>query len=200
MKTEIDQLLPYNQFKALMNANAPAPGNPFATMADIVAGSGNVKSEYLFPVAASYAKAGISPMSNFMSMPFPVDAAVVDGRSRKIQVICQYSKTGGPGTINFRVNIGGLTLTFAPFAPGVGIISGRFFIFEVDLTFRAGNTVEGLFRLFNQTATSEINRRTVRGSGTWNKAIPNTIDLQWEVVTAGSNHTLDVYQATSILT
>lgn len=199
--TEIKQLLTYNQYKAIQGANAPGPGNVFATMADIAAGSGNVKSEYLFPAGTVYNKAGVQPMSDFANLPFPVDAAVIDGRSRKIQIITTYDKLNiGNSTINFQVIAGGLTLIFTPFTTGVGTISGRNLIFEFDMTFRAANTQRALSRLYNQTATAEINRQTVSGNGAWNKAAANTIQFQWESVTGvGINHQLSVHQITSIL-
>jgi hypothetical protein len=189
------------QIDALYAANNPGASNPFATLADIVASSNNLKSEYLFPVGASYAKNGVQAMSDFVNIPFPVNPGVVDGRSRKIQIITTYDKlNNGNSTINFRVLCGGLVLGFIPFTTGVGIISGRFLIFELDMTFSAANTQRALCRLYNQNATAETNRQTILGNGVWDKTIANNIQFQWETITgAGINHQLSVHQVTSIL-
>jgi hypothetical protein len=39
-KTDIKQLLPYNNYQAIINANSPSAANPFATIADIAGGGG----------------------------------------------------------------------------------------------------------------------------------------------------------------
>lgn len=189
------------QIDALYSASNPGQSNPFATMQDIVVGGGNVKSEYLFPIAAAYTKVGVQPMSDFANLSFPVDPAIVDGRARKIQIITTYDKLDvGNSTISFQVIAGGLTLAFIPFTTGVGTISGRNLIFEFDMTFRAANTQRALSRLYNQSATAETNRQTVSGNGAWNKAAANTIRFQWESITGvGINHQLSVHQITSIL-
>jgi hypothetical protein len=46
---------------------------------------------------------------------------------------------------------------------------------------------------------SQIYTKTI-ALGTWNKAIPNTIALNWQIVTnTGNTHTLTIQQVTSVL-
>ena len=131
-----------------------------------------------------------------LSLPYPVNPLVIDGKTRKVRYICNYNKTSvGPSTINFQFVIGGITLTFVAFSPAAGLIANRTFTFEVTVNFRAGNQAHAMIQLFNNTVNGDITEQTQRTLvlGTWDKTIANTIDFQWQVVTVG-DHDLTVQQ------
>lgn len=199
----INQILDGDIRDALYAANAPSAVNAVATVADLVGGIvyiGEVSStsNILTTLSPPYAipQGPITLASN----SFPVNAAVQNGRSRKMQWIIEYTKSGPAATLTYSIVMGGSTLTFNPKSIA-GAVTGDTIIVELFMNFRAGTAINAtavLTRLNNTTGI--VSTRVVQGGSIYDRTIPNNIDLRVLVNTGSASHVWTVKQISAALT
>lgn len=161
---------------------------------------GLVKSELLWLSNITATRNTVGGFVDIHTISYPVDANVVDGMSRRLHIIANYSKSGGNSTIGFRLVIGGVTLTFSTKSMGGVAITNDTYIFHIDLNFRSAN---GLYatayytRYHPNAQENEVIKTTA--VGTWDKTISNNISLQWQTISGTATHTFIIQQLTSEL-
>lgn len=190
-----EQLSP-NITDSLNAANAPSTTNPVATLNDLNA------SEVLFTADIVDARTGAGAMLPVYTINYPVNPYVVNGRSRKLRYILNYSKVSGAASADFQIVAGGITLTFPTDTLGSGVRTNDTYVIEVFMNFRTGNQAHlaaTLYRSDGQGALLESSLIKTTALGTWNKTIANTISLNWQVLTGTNGHTLTLQQVTSEL-
>lgn len=199
----IQEFIPGDAYDALVGANAPSSSNVVATIADLVGGIvyigevsstsntlTSISSPYVIPTA---------PLT-LASNSFPVNAAVQAGRSRKMQWIIEYTKSGPAATLTYSIVMGGSTLTFNPESVASSV-TGDTIIVELFMNFRAGTAINAtavLTRLNNTTGI--VSTRVIQGGTIYDRTIINNINLRAVVQTGTASHNWTVKQISAALT
>jgi hypothetical protein len=202
----LEQFIPGDSYDALVGANAASAANVVATVADIVGGNGYIgevssTSDIVTTLSATIPPYVI-PQGPFIlaSNSFPVNAAVQNGRSRKMQWIFEYTKSGSAATITYSIVMGGTTLTFNPESI-TGSTTSDTVIVDLYMNFRAGTAINAtaIITRFNN-ATGIVSTRSIQGGNVWDKTISNNIDLRVLVNTGSTSHGWRVKQISAALT
>lgn len=161
------------------------------------------EAEYKFFGAAPQTTVGASPVTlTVNTITYPVKASVVDGRSRRIVYQLAVFKSGASAsTIQFEALMGGLTIN-VPLASLSGASATLNYIITIYMNFRVGNNIEAIVRVERDDPTDpHAEVESVRGFGTWDKAIINTVRLDFIKATgsAAVQWTFEAKQITSEL-
>ena len=161
----------------------------------------NVLTETSFSTNVLQVKAGPGAMTLFHTLLYPVDANVVDGKTRRINYVFDYTKTIGVSTLAFSFNIGGgMIINIPPNAIGnSSIASGTIFV-EIKISFRAGLGAYAYVSLKRYVSGSLAFENIFKTPlGTWTKTIANNVDVNWQVISGTPTHTLTLLNVTSEL-
>lgn len=186
-------------YSSLASGTPPSAGNKFVTLAEI--GTTTVP-EVLFTADVVDTRLTAGAMAPVYSINYPVNPLVIDGKSRYLKYIANYSKVTGNTTTSFQIVIGGITLTFPATSIGNAAITNQTYLIEVYINFRSGNQAHAMAFLRRLGPTGNpIDNLTQKTTalGTWNKTIVNPITLSWQIVTGTTSHTLTLQQVTSEL-
>lgn len=206
MKTSIRQIFSTNISQALRNANAPTAVNPFLTLADATVGS--VRSETTWPVDSQAIRIGITAVGTINTLSYPVDATVVAGKTRRIKLLIDYSKTVGVSTTQWSFVIGGTTLTCVSSAMGNAVITNQMYEIDIMISYKStgvnnADMVVILKRHDSVTGTplEQLLASATTGSvvGTWNLALANTVLTRYQTISGVPTHTLTIVSVTSEL-
>lgn len=187
-------------YSSLGSGTPPSTGNKFVTLAEI--GTTTVP-EVLFTADVVDTRPTAGAMTPIYTINYPVNPLVIDGKSRRIRFIANYSKVAGNTSTSFQIVIGGITLTFPATSIGNAAITNQTYLIEVFINFRSGNLAHAMAFLRRLAATGNpvdnLVQKTV-GLGPWDKTIANNVSLNWRIVTGTTSHTLTLQQVTSELT
>lgn len=189
----INQILDDGIREALYAASTPTANNAFKTFAD-----GN-KLSWTADVVST--RVGVTAMATIHTFTVPVDVQIVDGRSIRLIVIGNYTKTTGTSTTRWQIVVGGVTLLFTSTAIGNAPRTIDTYVIEININFRAGNLAQvfGRIQRTDDAVGTPLEILTVKTAapGTWNKAISNNINIQFQTVTGvGITHVITLQQAT----
>lgn len=187
-------------YSSLASGTPPSAGNKFVTLAEIGA---TAVPEVLFTADVIATRIGSGAMLPIYTINYPVNPLVIDGKSRYLRYVANYSKTIGNSSTVFQIIIGGIILLFPATSMGNAVITDQTYLIEVYLNFRAANQIHAMafLRRLGPTGNPVDNlvQKTV-ALGTWNKTIPNNIGLEYQVVTGTATHTVTLQQVMSQLT
>jgi len=194
--SDIKQLFTFNQSQAIRLGSSPSANNTFKTFQD----ANSVA--WTADVVAS--RVGVTAMANVISIPIPVNAQIKDGRTLRFSFTANYTKTVGVSTTRWQVVTGGITLLFTATSMGNAARTIDTYTIQVEINFRAGNTAQVFARIqrTDDSVGTPLEILTVKtiAPGLWNKAIANSLDMQYQTVTgAGITHTLTFIDATAEL-
>ena len=201
----INQILNSDIRDALYAANAPSATNKVVTDNDIIGGTLPIppQGELLFTANVVDTRTGPGAMTTVQSITYLPSHKVVDGRSRRITYVANYSKTVGVSTTATQFIIGGITIPIPSSAIGNAARTNDSYRAEVLINFRSGNQAYASVEIKRfDSAGALVTQSFVKNValGTWDKTIANTVALQWRVVTgAGITHTLTIQQIISEL-
>lgn len=204
IEQQIDGPIVDGLYAALGSTYPPSLSNKFATLNDITNGGAatGVQGEVLFTADIVDIRNGVSAKAPVYIINYPVNAGIVDGRSRKLKYIFNYSKTSGNTTTQFEVIVGGITLVFPTDSIGNGARNNDTYVLDIYINFRASNQAHVMAYLTRHDGSGNLNEEyTVKTTvlGTWDKTISNNIFLQYEILTGTATHTLTLQQVTSEL-
>lgn len=204
IEQQIDGPIVDGLYAALGSTYPPSLSNKFATFNDITNGGAatGVQGEVLFTADIVDIRNGVSAKAPVYIINYPVNAGIVDGRSRKLKYIFNYSKTSGNTTTQFEVIVGGITLVFPAASIGNGARNNDTYVLDIYINFRASNQAHVMAYLTRHDGSGNLNEEyTVKTTvlGTWDKTISNNIFLQYEILTGTATHTLTLQQVTSEL-
>jgi len=204
IEQQIDGPIVDGLYAALGSTYPPSLSNKFATLNDITNGGAatGVQGEVLFTADIVDIRNGVSAKAPVYIINYPVNAGIVDGRSRKLKYIFNYSKTSGNTTTQFEVIVGGITLVFPAASIGNGARNNDTYVLDIYINFRASNQAHVMAYLTRHDGSGNLNEEyTVKTTvlGTWDKTISNNIFLQYEILTGTATHTLTLQQVTSEL-
>ena len=204
IEQQIDGPIVDGLYAALGSTYPPSLSNKFATLNDITNGGAatGVQGEVLFTADIVDIRNGVSAKAPVYIINYPVNAGIVDGRSRKLKYIFNYSKTSGITTTQFEVIVGGITLVFPTDSIGNGARNNDTYVLDIYINFRASNQAHVMAYLTRHDGSGNLNEEyTVKTIvlGTWDKTISNNIFLQYEILTGTATHTLTLQQVTSEL-
>lgn len=187
-------------YESLASATPPSAGNKFVTLAEIGA---TAVPEVLFTADVVDTRLTAGAILPVYTINYPVNPLVIDGKSRYIRYVANYSKVTGNTSTSFQIVIGGITLTFPATSIGNTAITNQTYLIEVYINFRSGNQAHAMAFLRRLGPTGNPVDNLVQKTtalGTWNKAIANPVTLNWQVVTGTTSHTLTLQQVMSQLT
>ena len=188
---------------ALEGANAPTAANVFATIADIAA-SGGGGGEVIWTADVVDTRSVAGAMLPVVTIPYPVNPAVVNGKTRRIEIVANYNKTVvSASTTQFQIVAGGITINMSAETIGNPARTNDTYYMEFLLNFRAGNQAHLYVNIIRSQGSGnnlgQLYNKTI-ALGTWDKTIANTIALNWQIITnTGNTHTLTIQQVTSTL-
>ena len=188
---------------ALEGANAPTAANVFATIADIAA-SGGGGGEVLWTADVVDTRSVAGAMLPVVTIPYPVNPAVVNGKTRRIEIVANYNKTVvSASTTQFQIVAGGITINMNAETIGNPVRTDDTYYMEILLNLRAGNQAHLYVNIIRSQGSGnnlgQLYNKTI-ALGTWDKTIANTIALNWQIITnTGNTHTLTIQQVTSTL-
>jgi hypothetical protein len=188
---------------ALEGANAPTAANVFATIADIAA-SGGGGGEVLWTADVVDTRSVAGAMLPVVTIPYPVNPAVVNGKTRRIEIVANYNKTVvSASTTQFQIVAGGITINMSAETIGNPARTNDTYCMEILLNFRAGNQAHLYVNIIRSQGSGnnlgQLYNKTI-ALGTWDQGIANTIALNWQIITnTGNTHTLTIQQVTSTL-
>lgn len=193
-------------YASLGSSFPPSASNKFLTANDATGGGITVPAdgEILWTADVTQVRSVAGAMTNVITLNYPVNPNVIDGRSRRVVIVANYSKTVVAATTTaFQVVAGGITLTLPTETIGNPVRTNDTYFIEIIINFRATNQAHMMVNLIRSQGTgnplSQIYSKTI-ALGTWNKAIANTIALNWQIVTnTGNTHALSIQQVTSVL-
>ena len=163
---------------------------------------GRVKSEILFTTDVTASINAVAAFSPIITFAYPVDAEVVDGRSRRIYYVINYSKTAGISSTAVRVVAGGITIAIPTSAIGNAARTNDTYLVEVLINFRTANSAHVSVTIIRYDSVGalvqQVNKKTI-AVGTWVKTISNNVSLDWQIVSGAVTHTARVQQVTSEL-
>ena len=187
-------------------AGAPKPAIPSMSVVVIQGSKGIVgeieEAEYKFFGAApqTIAAGGGNPAPLTLStITYPVKASVVDGRARRIVYQMVISKVGAAaGSITFEFTLGGLVLPVVVPAGAVSYSDNNFQL-TVYMNFRSGNNIEAIVLTEQHVPGGSDDTTTLRGFGTWDKTIVNSIITKLIRTSGSGEWGVEVKQITSEL-
>jgi len=193
-------------YTSLGSVYPPSSTNKFLTANDITTGgtTSPADGEILWAADVTSVRNAAGAMLPVITLNYPVNTNIVAGRSRRIVMVANYSKTVVAATTTaFQVVAGGITLTLPTETIGNPVRTNDTYFIEIIINFRAANQAHMMVNLIRSQGTgnplSQIYTKTI-ALGTWNQAIANTIALNWQIVTNTLNvHTLTIQQVTSVL-
>lgn len=193
-------------YASLNSVYPPSSTNKILTANDITTGGTTAPAdgEILWTADVTQVRSVAGAMSNVITLNYPVNTNVTDGRSRRVVIVANYSKTVVAATTTaFQVVAGGITITLPTETIGNPARTNDTYFIEIIINFRAANQAHMMVNLIRSQGTgnplSQIYSKTI-ALGTWNKTIANTIALNWQIVTnTGNTHTLTIQQVTSVL-
>lgn len=161
------------------------------------------EAEYKFFGTApqTIASGGGNPKTLILSsITYPVKASVVDGRSRRIVYNIVGSKTSAPsGSVTIELTLGGLVLPVV-LSAGAGQYTDNNFVVTVYMNFRTGNNIEAVVTVMrNITSNNSVEEVSLRGFGTWDKTITNSIINKFIRTSGNTSWEVEVKQITSEL-
>ncbi len=187
-------------YSSLASGTPPSAGNKFVTLAEIGA---TAVPEVLFTADIVATRIGAGAMLPIYTINYPVNPLVIDGKSRYLRYVANYSKTTGNSSTVFQVIIGGNIILFPATSVGNGAITNQTYLIEVYINFRAANQMHAMVFLRRLGPTGNPVDNLVQKTialGTWDKTIVNNIGLEYKVVTGTATHTVTLQQVMSQLT
>lgn len=185
---------------SIASGTPPSAANKFVTLAEIGA---TAVPEVLFTADVVATRVGLGAMLPIYTINYPINPLVIDGKSRYLRYVANYSKTTGNTSTAFQIVIGGIILLFPATSMGNTAITNQTYLIEVYLNFRSANQIHAMafLRRLGPTGNPIDNlvQKTV-ALGTWNKTIANNISLEYQVVTGTATHTVTLQQVMSQLT
>jgi hypothetical protein len=193
-------------YASLNSSYPPSTSNKFLTDDDVTSGGITIPAdgEILWTADVTDTRSVAGAMLPVFSMAYPINANVVNGRSRRITIVANYSKTVVAATTTaFQVVAGGISLTLNTETIGNPARTNDTYFIEIIINFRSANQAHMLVNLLRSQGSgnplSQLYTKTI-ALGTWDKTIANTIVLNWQIVTNTLNvHTLTIQQVTSAL-
>ncbi len=199
IEQQLDGNISDGLYSSLASGTPPSSTNKFVTLAEI--GTSTVP-EIIFTADVVDTRLTAGAMAPVYTVNYPVNPLVIDGKSRYLKYIANYSKVVGNTSTSWQLVIGGITLTFPATSIGNSAITNQTYLIEVYINFRSGNQAHAMAFLRRLGATGNPVDNLVQKTtalGTWNKTIANNIALNWQIVTGVSRHTLTLQQVTSEL-
>jgi len=199
--SQIFKFLPFPEPKADWNEVDVNSPNYILNKPTIPSSAIVLISDYLWLVNVQKIEtvSGIGYQTIF-TYPYAPSPFVIDGKRRRINYICNYSKSGGNATIQFRININGLLLTFPSLPLGGAAIMDDTFVFDVFINFRAANEMYAaafIKRFHPNNDVNDAEQNLV--AATWDKTLTNNVSLEWQILSGSATHTFTILQSTSEL-
>jgi hypothetical protein len=166
------------------------------------ASAGNsVVSELSFATNVVDTRVGAGAMATVYSIPYAINPAVTDGKTRRLQYIANYTKTVGVTTTDFEFVVGGIVIPFTSTAIGNAAITNGTYVLNLLINFRAGNQAYVGVEIKRYDPLGVLVQTALVKSpvGTWDKTIANTIDFRWQVVSGTTTNTITILDVTSEL-
>lgn len=193
-------------YTSLASPFPPSSANKFITANDLTGGGVTLPAdgEILWTADVVDTRSVAGAMLPVITMNFPVNPNVVNGRCRRIEIIADYNKTVvAATTTQFQIVAGGITINMTAETIGNPVRVNDTYYIEILLNFRTGNQAHMFVNIVRSQGSGnnigQLYNKTI-ALGTWNKAIANSIALNWQIVTnTGNTHTLTVQQVTSAL-
>jgi hypothetical protein len=193
-------------YSSLASAFPPSIANKFLTANDATGGGITIPAdgEILWTADVVDTRSVAGAMAPVFTMNYPINANVVNGRSRRVFIVANYSKTVVAATTTaLQIVAGGITLTLPTETIGNPARTNDTYIIEIMINFRSGNQAHMMVNALRSQNTgnplTQAYSKTI-ALGTWDKTIANTITLNWQIVTNTLNvHTLTIQQVTSVL-